>query len=215
RTRRGNTAAALRRERGALRPPIAGHPGIGRASLPARFPAPVTGVVAPTATAAVRPPLPLLPLPPPPPPPPGAPPSGESEVVAMEQEEEEERQEEQRLDETGAGHGADWTPERVKEAARAILSDDRRLQTRSLRWLRVVLSLSETPPAENVVQAGLLPKLVEFLAQTDHAELRPEALCALTNIASTKFTKAVATEPAMLPTLLALLGGPQPDLREQ
>ena len=37
---------------------------------------------------------------------------------------------------------------------------------RSLRWLRVVLSLSETPPAEEVVQAGLLPRLVEFLRQT-------------------------------------------------
>lgn len=131
---------------------------------------------------------------------------------------------------------------------------------RSLRWLRVVLSLSETPPAEEVVRAGLLPKLVEFLRQTgakpngtpacvlffsetqrihvkqkcvllycqysecvdslnlraaDCAELRPEALCAMTNIASTECTKAVAMEPETLPALVDLLSSSDLYLREQ
>ncbi|CBJ33564.1 hypothetical protein Esi_0514_0007 [Ectocarpus siliculosus] len=85
----------------------------------------------------------------------------------------------------------------------------------SLRWLRVVLSLSETPPAEEVVRARLVPKLVEFLRQTDCAGLRPEALCALTNIASTECTRAVAMEPATLPALVDLLSSSDLYLREQ
>lgn len=34
---------------------------------------------------------------------------------------------------------------------------------RYARWLRMVLSLSEEPPAAEVVEAGLVPRLVEFL----------------------------------------------------
>lgn len=120
RTSRGNKAAALRRERSALRPPVAGHPGIGRASLPARFPAPA--LMAPTERA----PWPAL-LPPPPPTPRGEAPSGEGGVIAMEQEEE---KEDKRFDAAGGAGEADWTPERVTEAARAILSDDMEMQTR-------------------------------------------------------------------------------------
>lgn len=56
---------------------------------------------------------------------------------------------------------------------------------------------------------------VRPLPMADCPELRPEALCALTNIASTEFTKAVATEPSTLPTLMALLSSPDVHLREQ
>lgn len=46
-------------------------------------------------------------------------------------------------------------------------------------------------------------------------ELLPEALCALTNIASTKHTRAVVQEPEALPSLMALLGSADPYVREQ
>lgn len=46
-------------------------------------------------------------------------------------------------------------------------------------------------------------------------ELRPEALCALTNIASTECTRAIAQEPNAIPTLKALLSSPNVYLREQ
>lgn len=90
RTSRSNKAAALRRERGQLRPPLVeeGHRGIGRASIPA------------TATA-------------------------DDGVIAMEQEKQEEEKEEK-----GDGREGSWTPEKVAEAAKAILSDDRQLQIR-------------------------------------------------------------------------------------
>lgn len=53
------------------------------------------------------------------------------------------------------------------------------------------------------------------LRAADCAELRPEALCALTNIASTECTKAVAMEPATLPALVELLSSSDLYLREQ
>eukprot|EP00903_Cladosiphon_okamuranus_P005981 g5903.t1 len=194
RTSKSNKAAALRRERGQPRPPLVGHRGIGRASLPARLSqaaaAEIAAAVAVGATAS----------------------AGDDGAVAMEQEDMVEKSEEGGDGREGEGS---WTPERVAEAAKAILCDDKQLQIRSLRWLRVVLSLSENPPAKEVVEAGLLPRLVDFLRQSDCQELRPEALCALTNIASTKFTKAVASEPLTLPTLMALLASPDLNLREQ
>ncbi|CAN0342179.1 unnamed protein product, partial [Ectocarpus fasciculatus] len=206
RTSKGNKAATLRRERSSLRPPLVGHPGMGRASLPARVAAPLaaakksaTPPAAAAAAAAAEP----------------AATSSQQDVVtavAMDQEEEEG---EKPAGEAGGGDDAHWTPEMVTEAARVILGGDRQHQLRSLRWLRVVLSLSESPPAEEVVRAGLLPKLVDFLRQTDCAELRPEALCALTNIASTECTKAVAMEPATLPALVELLSSSDLYLREQ
>lgn len=36
-------------------------------------------------------------------------------------------------------------------------------KNRYARWLRMVLSLSETPPAAELVRAGLVRELVEFL----------------------------------------------------
>lgn len=57
--------------------------------------------------------------------------------------------------------------------------------------------------------------MVICLIVSETAELRPEALCALTNIASTECTRAVIQEPDAIPTLKALLSGPERNLREQ
>ncbi|CAM9330642.1 unnamed protein product, partial [Ectocarpus sp. 12 AP-2014] len=206
RTSKGNKAATLRRERSSLRPPLVGHPGMGRASLPARFAAPLLAkqrATPPAAAAAAA----------------AEPATARSQqdvaVAAMDLDKEEHKEEAKPAEEMGEGDDAHWTPEMVTEAAKVILGGDRQHQVRSLRWLRVALSLSETPPAEEVVRAGLVPKLVEFLRQTDRAELRPEALCALTNIASTECTRAVAMEPATLPALVDLLSSSDLYLREQ
>lgn len=109
-----NKATAKRRERSELRPPLGAHPGIGRASLPARLSAP--GVVPP------------------------APPADEIEVdteidevqqadgggvEAMQQDKPEGEGEGEKVEED-----ARWTPEMVEEAARGILGEDRQLQLR-------------------------------------------------------------------------------------
>lgn len=104
RTSRSNKAAVLRRERGQLRPPLVGHRGIGRASLPARLPQASAAAAAGTAR-------------------------DEQGVVAMEQDKEEEEVGEKTRD-TGDRHQCSWTPGKVAEAAKAILGDDRQLQAR-------------------------------------------------------------------------------------
>lgn len=53
------------------------------------------------------------------------------------------------------------------------------------------------------------------LIASETPELRPEALCVLTNIASTECTRAVIQEPDAIPTLKALLSSPERNLREQ
>lgn len=109
RTSRSNKAAALRRERGQPRPPLVGHRGIGRASLPARLPPPTAAAVVAGKEA-------------------------HDGVVAMVEQEEQEVVVE-KLEKTegtgdGGGHEGSWTPERVAEAVKAILSDDRQSQLR-------------------------------------------------------------------------------------
>lgn len=104
-------AAARRRERSELRPPLPGHPGIGRASLPSRLPAPMMSARAepaeqPAVAAVVR--LPEA----------TAEDVGKTDLV-------------QPMDEDDKEHdGARWTPEMVAEAARGILGDDTLLQLR-------------------------------------------------------------------------------------
>ena len=102
-----NKATARRRERSELRPPLGAHPGIGRASLPARLSAP--GVVAPA-----RPEVEVD----------DARKADEGGVVAMQQDNPEEEGEEEKVEE------GRWTPEMVEEAARGVLGQDRQLQLR-------------------------------------------------------------------------------------
>ncbi len=125
RTSKSSKAAALRRERGQLRPPLNGLRGIGRASLPARLPQ-ETVAPAPAADAAAEAAA-------------ATPAGGDAGVVAMEQDKDEgeggggdgenEAGDDARQGGRGDGEGR-WTPEMVAEAAKAILGDDRQLQIR-------------------------------------------------------------------------------------
>jgi hypothetical protein len=55
-----------------------------------------------------------------------------------------------------------------------------------------ILSVERSPPVEQVLQAGLLPVLVQSLAREGVPQLQVEAAWALTNIASTEFTRVCA-----------------------
>lgn len=113
RTSRSNKAAALRRERGQLRPPLVGHRGIGRASLPARLPPPAPAVLAAAA---------------------GGDTAHDDDaaagVEAMEQEDQVTVEKAEDMTGDSGREEGSWTPERVAEAVKGILSDDRQSQTR-------------------------------------------------------------------------------------
>eukprot|EP00466_Bigelowiella_natans_P019392 jgi/Bigna1/68275/fgenesh1_pg.5_\ len=89
------------------------------------------------------------------------------------------------------------------------------------RNMRKLLS-NENPPADAAVEkskikgklVGALQPLVEALKQTESTELQFEAAWALTNIASTDFTKQVVYAGAVEP-LVGLLTSQSADVREQ
>ena len=50
--------------------------------------------------------------------------------------------------------------------------------------IRKILSIAENPPIQAVIDAGLIPKMITYVKQTEYPQLQLEATWALTNVAS-------------------------------
>lgn len=79
-----------------------------------------------------------------------------------------------------------------------------------------MLSREKNPPLKLIVDAGLIPRLVELLKSSLHPRLQFEAAWALTNIASgaSELTRAVVVGGAIQP-LVELLSSPHMTVCEQ
>ncbi|XP_057958209.1 importin subunit alpha-1a-like [Malania oleifera] len=97
-----------------------------------------------------------------------------------------------------------------------VQSDERSLQLEATMQIRRLLSKELNPPIEEVVQSGVVPRLVEFLSSEDFPKLQYEAAWALTNIASGTWrnTKVVIDHGAV-PIFIKLLASSNDDVREQ
>jgi len=81
---------------------------------------------------------------------------------------------------------------------------------------RRMLSVEDSPPIENVIKSGVVPRLMQFLSYSNEQKLQFEAAWTITNIASgtTAHTKCVV-EYGGINCFVNLLRSPNAEVREQ
>lgn len=106
--------------------------------------------------------------------------------------------------------------EQLPEMVKGVSGDDPAVQTECTTQFRRLLSIEKNPPIQQVIDAGVVPRFVEFLQRDDNPALQFEAAWALTNIASgtSEHTKVVI-EVGAVSIFVRLLLSPNDDVREQ
>lgn len=106
--------------------------------------------------------------------------------------------------------------ENLPKMVAGVMGDDPALQTEFTTQFRRLLSIEKNPPIQEVIDAGVVPRFVEFLQRDDNPALQFEAAWALTNIASgTSDHTKVVMEVGAVPIFVRLLLSPNDDVREQ
>ncbi|KAF2324034.1 hypothetical protein GH714_006299 [Hevea brasiliensis] len=106
--------------------------------------------------------------------------------------------------------------ESIPVMVQAVWSDDPASQLEATTQFRKLLSIERSPPIDDVIKAGVVPRFVEFLGRHDLPQLQFEAAWALTNVASgTSEHTRVVIEHGAVPMFVQLLGSASDDVREQ
>lgn len=109
-----------------------------------------------------------------------------------------------------------WQEANPPALVEGVHSDDPNLQLPAVTQFRKLLSIERSPPIEEVIAAGVVPRFVQFLQCGDNPMLQFESAWALTNIASgtSEHTRVVIGNGAV-PIFVQLLLSPNDDVREQ
>mmetsp|Transcript_18048 Transcript_18048/g.46637 ORF Transcript_18048/g.46637 Transcript_18048/m.46637 type:complete len:539 (+) Transcript_18048:91-1707(+) len=109
-----------------------------------------------------------------------------------------------------------WQGANPEQLVASIHSDDPGMQLQAVTQFRKLLSIERSPPIEEVINAGVVPRFVQLLQCADNPALQFEAAWALTNIASgtSEHTREVISNGAV-PIFVQLLLSLNDDVREQ
>ncbi|KAI3854902.1 hypothetical protein MKW92_008241, partial [Papaver armeniacum] len=106
----------------------------------------------------------------------------------------------------GAGTSVEKILESLPSMIAIVWSDERELQLEATTQFRKLLSVEGSPPIEEVIQSGVVPKFMEFLTRDDYPQLQFQAVTALGNVAgeSSEDRDFVLGQEALLPLLQQL-----------
>merc|ERR1719409_305132 len=117
---------------------------------------------------------------------------------------------------TFSGPNSAMAMEQIPALTQALMSEDPQAQFNSTQQYRKLLSIEQNPPIQEVINAGVVPRFVQFLKEVNRPDLQFEAAWVLTNIASGSAEQTrVVVEHGALPIFVQLLQSPDHDVREQ